>query len=774
MNDLYKEALLDAKKLRQVAEEDARNSIMEKVAPYIKKMIAKEAAEATSFFFEEDDDDSGMPPLPIAADPAAAEAVPVDGALDASAPQSLGDAPGMSDAPLSAVGGDVMNVPMPDADGKITIDFEQLFSGEGEGDIVPPVDTAEVPVGGEIPPAPSEPAPLDAAVTDASVPPTPPQAVPGAPASPDMVGEPTDLAAPVPGEEEEELPPPAPIAEASYNKFKVSLAEATQRVDTAYYAPRVSDIVQESLKNKLFSLLEVLDVLVENGEVSQKQARLNEKRLEFLFMKLKEAGLHNSYNTDKDKKDDPMTRSLKEFAAQLFENEDQESLAMDSVSTGKTGLATDGEMTTQAMKQSGVSPEVDDLFKEEHDAMAGGKTTDTSGAGKAGTVKSKALPSADGGKAQDKPWEEGEPETVSEEVEAKGHAGFGDSKEKAVASPDMFFEIDENELKEAVLAIRKENADKKKAKEAGWETAKPEGKSKAPKAVLNKEGKTVKECGMGGMDEMGQMSSPSGMGAGMGEDLVLNVDLPGDIEDELNVDDLDVGLELSDMDGMGGMGGEGEEMDFDMGGDDMGDEMSSDDDEMSMAVAPGSEGGAEEEEMVLTDDGDEDNGASEYEARMHEAKKINLRMKKGLLESRKVAVSFKKLAEARTSEVRELKKEMAETNLFLSKLLYLNKFLQKEGLTRKVKQQIVEHLDRASTVAEAKDIYSKIKRKLDEAVGSRPAAPMVGSASKPTTAGSAKLQENARSSQGSSDASDPIVGTFERWQKLARISNNNE
>lgn len=772
MNDLYKEAIMDAKKLRQVAEEDARNSIMEKVAPYIKKMIAKEAAEATSFFFEEDDE-TGLPPAPPPPEALdASSAPPATDAMDPSAPQSLGDAPvGPEAAPISAVGTDVMNVPMPDEEGKITIDFEQLFTDGGEGDIVPPVDTTEVAPGEEIPPTPEEAPPVE----------------PVPSAAPDMVAG-SDV--PVPGEEEEELPPPGapgvPMMERSYNNFKVNLAEAALKVDNAYYAERVSDIVQEALKNRLFTLLESLDGLVETGEISPRQARLNEKRLEFLFLKLKEAGLNNSYKSDKDKKDDPMTRSLKEFAAQLFENEDQESLAMDSVSTGKTGVPVDGEMTDQAMKQSGVSPEVDDLFKEEHDAMAGGQTTDTSGAGKTGTVDAKALPNADGGKMKDEPWEEGEPETVSEEVEAKGHAGFGDSKENPVAAPDMFFEIDENELKEAVEAIRKENAEKKKAKEEGWENGKPEGKSKAPKSVLNKEGKVVKEQGM---PEMG-MGGSGMMGSGMEEDLVLNVELPGDVEDQLDVDDLDVDFDLSGEGGLDAdLGGDDDDMSLDMVDDAEGDDLeggmdleggSDEGDEMAAALGAGGAGslppnGEVDDEMVLADDSDEEGmdemGMKMYEAKLNEAKKQTARMKKGLLENRKAAVSFKKLAEARTAEVRELKKEMAETNLFLSKLLYLNKFLQREGLSRKIKQQIVEHLDRATTVAEAKGIYTKIKNKLDEAVnGSRTSASVVGSASKPTTGGSARLQENARvSSQGSSDSSDPIVGTFERWQKLAKI-----
>jgi hypothetical protein len=115
---------------------------------------------------------------------------------------------------------------------------------------------------------------------------------------------------------------------------------------------------------------------------------------------------------------------------------------------------------------------------------------------------------------------------------------------------------------------------------------------------------------------------------------------------------------------------------------------------------------------------------------------------------------------------------MAETNLFLSKLVYLNKFLVREDLSRKVKQQIVEHLDRASTITEAKEIYGKIVKKLDEAAAAH-TAPVVGSASKPTTAGSARLNESVTRA-ASSNGSEPVIGTFEKWQILANIKRNND
>jgi len=788
MSDLYKEAIADAIKLREIAEADARNSIMEKISPYIKKMIAKEASNVTSLLEEEEIVTDTMLPSTSA----------TMGSPD------LGGGAGLPVEPSS--GGDAVNVPMPDGDGKITVDFEQLFTGDGSGDTVPPVDTAQVAPGEAVPPAMTEPAPVapvggmdpmmaagpppEAAVAPdmAGAPPVVDGGAMAPPAAPDQQG----ALQPSP-EEEEEMTQPVVTEALTFAKFRSSLAEAAMKVNTAYHTVRVSDIVQESLKNRLFSLLEQLDSLVESGEISPKQGKLNEKRLEFLFLQLKEASLHNSYKTEKDK-DLAMTKSLKEFAAKLFENEDQESLAMDSLSTGKTGVAVDKEMTEKGKKVSGISPEVDDLFKEESDhvGMDGGQTTDEA-PGKTGSVDATALPNADGGKSQDKPWEEGEPETVSEDasgeagkIEAEGHAGFGDSPENPVAAPDMFFEIDEQELKEAVAAIRKESAEKKDkavvAKDKPWEKGKPEGgPDKSAEKALKKE-QAMPGMGApaaGGSMGMGSGSS-GGMGGGMEEDLLMSLSLPDELEDQLDVEDLDVDLELSpEEDELGGLEGGPEGLPPDIGG---GEELSvgggPEGDLGPGAGMPPGMGGHEEAEMILTDKEDEgmDEMQMQYESKLQESRRVVAKAKQIVMEARKKAAQSAKLAETRDLEVKNLKKEMVDTNVFLAKVVYLNKFLMREGLTLKIKQQIVEHLDRAKTVAEAKDVYTKIKKKLDEVVAARSASTVVGSASKPTTAGSAKLTESATKTASSDGSSgyDPVIGTFDKWQILANIKKSED
>ena len=674
MSDLYKEALADAAKIREIAEQDARSAILERINPYIKQMIAKEASN--SFLLEQED----MTPEA----PAPEAAMPPDTTVP-------------SEMPITPAGGsDVVNVPMPTGmDGKITLSFDDLFASEGS-DIVNPTDmsqassmevaTAPVPV--ETPPA-EMPAP-EVAAAPATAGPTPAPETAGAAA-------------------EEEVAPAAPIAEAkTIKQFERQLAEMAVKIDRMY-TTKVTALTEDAYKTKLFSLLEQLDSLAANKVISPKQAQLNENRLEFLFLHLKEANLNNSYNKQKDK-DTTMT-TLKEFAAKLFEGADNERLAQDSKSSGETGVAVHKAATAHAMKASGVHA---DLFG------GGSKTTEKLAA--AGSVDADELEGLDG---EEGPWEQ----ALLEEVEAAlrdeldAHEEPEAGEVPAAVSDSGYFEISEAALKEAVAKIRKEAAAKKT-------TSKSAIKEAARKKLL----------------EMMGASAPGGMD----EDLVLSVELPSEVEEQLADEDLDVDLMFS---------GEEEE--------EMGDEEVVD---LDMSAA-GDEDMGSEEEMLLTDE----EGAAEEEEMKEMAMKPMMesrRVRKALLESRTREVKSRRLAEAKRAETATLKKEMAETNLFLSKLVYLNKFLVREDLSRKVKQQIVEHLDRASTIAEAKDIYGKIVRKLDEAAAAH-TAPVVGSASKPTTAGSARLNEGVTRA-ASSNGSEPVIGTFEKWQILANIKRNND
>lgn len=675
MSDLYKEALADAAKIREIAEQDARNTILEKISPYIKQMIAKEASN--SFLLEQEEVDVAAiaPDAEIAAPAPAAEATEM--APDAASVTS--------DMPIAPAGGsDVVNVPMPTGmDGKITLSFDDLFAADS-GDVVNPVDMG-APSSEEV--ATVEPV-TDLAAAPAETPvPTAPEAVaPPVPAEAGPTPAPETAGA---AAEEEAAPVPAPLAEVKTAKqFERQLAEMAVKIDRMY-STKVSALTQDAYKTKLFSLLEQLDNLAANKVITPKQAQLNENRLEFLFLHLKEANLNNSYNKQKDK-DTTMT-TLKEFAAKLFESADAERLAKDSQSTGETGVAVHKAATAHAQSVDGVQA---DLF-------AAGKSKTVEVGAAAGSVDADALEGLDG---EEGPWEE----ALLEEVEAAlrdeldAHEEPEAGEVPAAVKDSGYFEISEAALKEAIAKIRKESAGKK--------------------AALREQSE----------------------GYGMEEDMVLSVELPDEVEEQLAGEDLDVDLMFSGEEGEEEMGDEEEVVDLDMS----------------------DEGGTEEEEILLTDE----EGEEEMDEMAMKPMMESRRVRRALLESRTREVKARRLAEAKRAETATLKKEMAETNLFLSKLVYLNKFLVREDLSRKVKQQIVEHLDRASTIAEAKEIYGKIVKKLDEAAAAQ-TAPVVGSASKPTTAGSARLNESVTRA-ASTNGSEPVIGTFEKWQILANIKKN--
>jgi len=654
MSDLYKEALADAAKIREIAEQDARNTILEKISPYIKQMIAKESSNI--LLLEQEDTGASPVETPETSDTTVSPEMPI---------QASGDA-------------NVVNVPMPTGtDGKITLNFDDLFSKSGE-DIINPTDVSQgssmevataTPAVSE--PAPEAPAP--AAVAEPEAAPAAPEAAAAVPAEAGPTPAPETAGA---AAEEEAAPAPAPLAEAkTVKQFERQLAEMAVKIDRMY-STKVSALTQDAYKTKLFSLLEQLDKLAANKAITPRQAQLNENRLEFLFLHLKEANLNNSYNT-KDK-DTTMT-TLKEFAAKLFESADDERLGQDSKTSGETGLPVHKKATAHAQSVDGVQA---DLF-------GGGKKTLEARHAAAGSVDADELEGLEG---EEGPWEE----ALLEEVEAALRDELDAHEERPEEVPGAvkdsgYFEISEAALKEAIAKIRKESAGKK--------------------AALREQAE------------------------GMEEDMVLSVELPDEVEEQLADEDLDVDLMFS------GEEEEGEEVvDLDMS----------------------DEGGSEEEEMLLTDEEGEEEAASP----MMESRRV----RRALLEARTREVKARRLAEAKRAEAATLKKEMAETNLFLSKLVYLNKFLVREDLSRKVKQQIVEHLDRASTIAEAKEIYGKIVKKLDEAAAAQ-TAPVVGSASKPTTAGSARLNESVTRA-ASTNGSEPVIGTFEKWQILANIKKN--
>lgn len=130
--------------------------------------------------------------------------------------------------------------------------------------------------------------------------------------------------------------------------------------------------------------------------------------------------------------------------------------------------------------------------------------------------------------------------------------------------------------------------------------------------------------------------------------------------------------------------------------------------------------------------------------------------KQSVIENRSNSVS-NRLAEKKA--VDKLREKLAETNLANAKLMYANKLLQSEHLTSKQKSQVIDQLDAAKTVNEAKLVYESVVKTVSSSRNLREGARQVlGSSSRATAAGTATKQATLTEGHEAS-----------RWAKLAGI-----
>lgn len=691
MSDLYKEALLDAKKLKEVAEIDAKNRIMEQISPVVKQMISKEIRKGLkeNFFTEQDEEN---PNVAMAMDDGSGEEVESaepDTTVDPTQELSddLGD--GATEAPIAAQGADLTSITVPDADGKITVDFNDLFTDGGEEAEATATDDETATTG------PEGTVPTEDATTGT---------------------EPT-LDADETSEDENAMAAPVTMPE-SFKHFRKGLLETTEKVDEVFFSTSpVTSLTEQKLKTKLFSLMEQLDSMSARGVITRKESKLNENKLDFLYSKLKEAVSNNTYtkipqgngNKREESKNDMAT--LKEFAARLFDEED--------------------DMAAHAREQSGISPELGGSPEDldiETDCQFGEKPKNIQWSDAEPPLKETNTADAN---------------TDANDDVALGAAGFGDTDDE----PLVDYEIDERELMEAIRKIRKENKDVIDRANVSWEDGEPEG-GKEPALKHLEEQLDALEAeidGVGDEDETIEIVDDADVD-GDESDLMISVDLPDELEAMLadfDGDDFDVDVATA--------GGVGIDADFD--GDDETIEVVDD------ADVDGDDIDDSEEELLLDD-----------EVTVAESRRAVRRANKRARLAEQKLARARKLLESRSREVISLKGQLHETNLFTAKTVYLNKFLMREGLSKSTQRQIVEFLDKARTIAEAKSAYSKIKNRLNESAAATSRKMVVGSSSKVAKPGSVKLNENNNSQRrtGQMD-SDAAVFDANRWKQLANI-----
>ena len=119
-----------------------------------------------------------------------------------------------------------------------------------------------------------------------------------------------------------------------------------------------------------------------------------------------------------------------------------------------------------------------------------------------------------------------------------------------------------------------------------------------------------------------------------------------------------------------------------------------------------------------------------------------------------------KLVESENSNS-ALREQLEEVNLFNAKLLYVNKLMQNRDLSARQQRVVVESLDAAKTVREAKLLYTSLTESLKSKSGSTMNENRVfGSSSRSTRSGSAStLNESVEA---------------DRWAILAGINKKGE
>lgn len=113
---------------------------------------------------------------------------------------------------------------------------------------------------------------------------------------------------------------------------------------------------------------------------------------------------------------------------------------------------------------------------------------------------------------------------------------------------------------------------------------------------------------------------------------------------------------------------------------------------------------------------------------------------------------------AETKAVSTLRNKLAETNLINAKLLFTNKLLQNESLSSRQKAQVIEQLDSAKTVREAKLVYESLAKTL-------------GGTSKPVNENNDRrvIGSSSRVTRSSNTQSLNEGYEAERWARLAGI-----
>lgn len=694
---LFQEALIEAKKLREAAANEAKNAVLEAVSPLIKQMIDK---EISGVILEQEEPPApetapmdAPPPSPAVPSPDAGATGPVTPAPAGGAeppPPSLptmapATAIGVGAPPIVPAGTPVETKIEADpttGEPKIVIDVSSIFAPQTPGAAAktqevapPPAPTAELPpapeaapgapaaleeiyravqkllAGQQTPPAPP-PAPADPAAAAAAVPPaTPPAAPHGAPPAP---GTPVSVDATVAGAAAtppQTVPPAVPPVPAG---APVDAAAQQPPATPPPIAPQpnaaapAAGAVQEyrQFKNKLKQLEESV-TLLENGNRSVLAKQSHERAMFSLYESLVGLKNKNAISSRLFASNEGRLDLLHENLNLIY------SYTQNPLTKGKT------------MKKNSLKDFARSLFE-----GAEGFEKEVGHVDPAGD--------SEGGSAEHAHHVSGNPKGHKADAEKAPFATKEKSEWPGKPAPTSLLEQLEEEIAEMMSSMEEEETVEEQAEgddmeEAVFEISDEEVMMEARKARARL--KALRE----------QAEEEADMEEGDDDHLSLTIDLDGVSGTE--VSNVNVSLD-------------GEELDVDMAG------------EEGM--------GEEEEEAAQPEEGEE-------EVAMMQENKV-------------------------------LRSQLAETQLLTARSLYVNKLFVRDDLSSGQKRKIVEYLDSARTLAEAKEIYNRVVRVLNTAKKNGMVTESV--TSRPTQV----LAEAAGIVEPSFDTS--------RWQILAGVKRN--
>lgn len=680
---LYEEALADAKKIRQLAEDNARRAVIEAVTPKIRDLIERQLVEAADDGDGDEDD---------------ADGIKRGGAEDPANKEVLTDlvAPTADSAPDK----DAIAAPAPD--GTVTIDLAALggvSAGATEPAVAPPA-ISQAP--GAAPPVPAPPAPVVAPVMPANVGSSAiaPPAIPAAPAPimpPPVIGNsvpPGDAVAAVPPIDGAVLPEDQPVelsleslmalkpilgGKVTLEQLKSvtnTLGENVNRFKAAGSLVRRSEGYAEKIAEMISRTEDMYDYVQEAADAAPAEKRKLATKLEAHYVDLTQL------------------MELKMAKNRIHESD---------VTLKLTGLPEDIDL-----EQVGV-----DLIQDEGEEGAEG---------------------AEGAEG-DEGMEGGD------ELDFGADDGAGDddlAEEGADMSDDTVVEIDEGMLRREIARMKKIN----------------EFKVPAIAAAGEKGGK-VDDFG-GGKDD----GEPW-----IDHDVTTADDLKEGDEAELDeAEELD---ELQDRryGDESGKGAQAQQSDTGKAQFEAASRRVAFEKRLQERIstrianlkkehaAAKKAGASKKMAEIKATYGKETKRLSESKARSEKYNKLV--SESAQRNATRPNVGAGRSAESKTEEA--LRRELAESNLFNTKLLHANKLLQNESLTPKQKAQVIERLDEARSPREVKLVYDSLTKTLTSAKPMTEGADRkTGSSSRPTRSGAGLLNESSEAA---------------RWAKLAGITN---